>query len=74
MEKILDILKEARPDIDFEQQDKLIDHGILDSFDLVCIISDLNDEFGIEIKVTDLKPENFNSIHDIVRLVHEKQG
>lgn len=69
-EKILEILSEIRPDIDFKEENRLIDEGYLDSFDIVSIISELNDEFNITIRVTELKPENFNSVDVIVDLVN----
>jgi acyl carrier protein len=68
-EQILKILKEVRPDIDFEVEEKLIDDGHLDSFDIASIISELNDAFDIHIRVTELKPENFNSLAAILVLV-----
>ncbi len=75
MEKILEILKSIRDDIDYENEDKLIDDGILDSFDIVSIVGELCDEYEITITVDDMEPENFNSakaIHDLVeRLVEE---
>lgn len=73
MEKILEILSDARPDVDFEAEQALIDDGILDSFDIVTIISDLNDEFDINIRVHDLSAENFNSLSTIQSLVERKQ-
>ena len=73
MEKIIEILNEVRPDIDFNEESKLIDSGLLDSFDIVSIISDLNDAFDINIRVHDLKPENFNSLEAITNLVITKQ-
>ena len=69
-EKILEILSEIRPDIYFKEENRLIDEGYLDSFDIVSIISELNDEFNITIRVTELKPENFNSVDVIVDLVN----
>jgi D-alanine--poly(phosphoribitol) ligase subunit 2 len=69
-EKILEILSEIRPDIDFKEENRLIDEGYLDSFDVVSIISELNDEFNITIRVTELKPENFNSVDVIIDLVN----
>lgn len=69
---ILKILSEIRPDIDFEKESKMIDEGLLDSFDIVSIISELNDAFDINIRVTDLKPENFNSFQAIQQLVEFK--
>jgi acyl carrier protein len=71
-EKILEILSEVRPDIDFEQEELLVSGGLLDSFDIVTIISELNDAFEINIRVNDLKPENFNSLTLIQALVERK--
>ena len=68
-DKILEIVGQVRPDIDFATEQTLIDSGILDSFDIVSIISDLNDEFDISIRITELKPENFNSVDAILALV-----
>ena len=62
MEKLLKILTEVRPDIEFENEKKLMDEGVLDSFDVVSIISELNDAFDIHIRVNHLTPENFNSV------------
>jgi D-alanine--poly(phosphoribitol) ligase subunit 2 len=73
-EKVLEILLDIRPDIDFNEEISLVDGGVLDSFDIVSIISDLNDAFDIHIRVTDLKPENFNSLKAIVNLVKTKQS
>jgi D-alanine--poly(phosphoribitol) ligase subunit 2 len=72
MEKILEILTDVRPDIDFEQEELLVEGGLLDSFDIVTIISELNDAFDINIRVHDLKPENFNSVAMIQALVDRK--
>ena len=56
MEKLLKILTEVRPDIEFENEKKLMDEGVLDSFDVVSIISELNDAFDIHIRVNHLTP------------------
>jgi len=69
MEKLIQILNEARPDVEFENEQQLVDGGILDSFDIVTIISELNDAFDIHIRVNDLSPENFNSVEAIMALV-----
>jgi D-alanine--poly(phosphoribitol) ligase subunit 2 len=74
MEKILEILNDIRPDVDFNEETNLVDGGILDSFDIVSIISELNDAFDIHIRVTDLKTENFNSLAAICKLVVSKQN
>lgn len=69
--RILEILDSIRPDVDFVNEKKLIDDGLLDSFDIVSIISELNDEYDISIRVTELKPENFNSVEAIMSLVQK---
>ena len=69
MEKLLNILTEVRPDIEFENEKKLMDEGVLDSFDVVSIISELNDAFDIHIRVNHLTSENFNSVEAIMALV-----
>ena len=74
MEKLLEILKGIRPDVDFENEDALIDDGILDSFDVVSIISELDDEFGVQVKINELDPENFNSVESIWEMVQKLQA
>lgn len=70
-EKVLEILSEVRPDVEFETEQTLIDDGVLDSFDIVSIISELNDEFDIAIRVTELSPENFNNLTGICNMVEK---
>lgn len=74
MEKLLQILKTIRPDVDFKNEKALIDDGILDSFDVVSIISELDDEFNVQIKINELDPDNFNSIESIWNLIQKLQN
>ena len=69
MEKLIEILEGIRPDIDFRNETALIDDGILDSFDVVSIISELDDAFDVQIRITELDPENFNSAESIWNLI-----
>ncbi len=62
-------MDEIRPDIDFTKENKLIDDGVLDSFDIISIVSEVNDFFGIELNVNDLLPENFNSADALFDLI-----
>lgn len=72
-EKILEILTDIRPDIDYTNETKLIDDGILASLDIVAIVGEFNEEFDVEISVEDLVPENFNSVDAMVTLVTKAQ-
>lgn len=74
MEKLLAILKDIRPDVDFEKETSLIDDGILDSFDVVSIISELDNEFDVQVRITELEPDNFNSVEAIWNLVQDLQA
>ena len=69
MEKLLKLLREINPDIDFETEDALIDGGMLDSFDIVTLVAEIDDAFGIEIPAEALIPENFNSARAILSLI-----
>lgn len=69
MEKIMEILKELRPDVDFTAEKKLIDGGILSSFDIFNLVGELSDAFDIEIETDDIVPGNFNSAEGIYQLI-----
>lgn len=66
---VLEILQEIREEVDYETETQLVTDGLLESFDIVSLVSELNDEFDIEIKAKDLVPENFNSLDAIVEMV-----
>ena len=70
---IISILNDINPDIDFEKETAIIDGKLLDSFDIVTLVGDLNDTFDISIGVVDLVPENFNSVDAIEALVTRLQ-
>ena len=74
MDKLMDILTDARPDLDFATETKLIDDNILDSFDIITIVGEINAEFDININVGDLLPENFNSAEAIWQLIQTYIG
>ena len=74
MEELLRIMSEIRPDVDFVTATKLIDDDILDSFDIISMVSEINDSFGIEINVNDLLPENFNSAEALFALIQKLQN
>ncbi len=69
MDKLIKILEEIRPDVDFETSDDLIDAGFLDSFDIATLVEEISNEYGVEISVDDLIPENFSSAEKIYELI-----
>ena len=73
MDKLMRILSELSSDIDFETEDVLIDGGLLDSFDIVTLVAEIDDAFGIEIPAEALIPENFNSAKAIFALIQQLQ-
>lgn len=71
MEELIKVLKEIRPDVDFENEKELIDGKILDSFDIIAVVNALDEAYGIEIDIEDLEPVNFNSIEGMLELIEK---
>ena len=69
MEKLLEILKSLHPDVDFENTEDLIDDGILDSLDIVTLVTEINAEFDVTIPAEEIVPENFNSAEALMELI-----
>lgn len=74
MEQLMNILKGLRPDVDFEKEDKLIDNGVLDSFDLVALVGEINEAFDVEVEFEDMEPENFNSVENMYAMIEKLQN
>ena len=68
-ERLMEILADIRPDVDFEMETQLITDGILESFDIVSLVGELEDEFDIKIRPKDLVPENFNSVEQMMEMI-----
>ena len=73
MEKLLEVLKSIRDDVDFENEQKLVDDGILDSFDIVAIVGELCEEFDVTFTAEDIEPENFNTVEAMMTLIERLQ-
>ncbi len=65
----MEILRGLHPEVDFETCDTLIDDKIIDSFDIVSIITDISDEFDVTIPVEEIVPKNFNSAQALYAMV-----
>lgn len=69
MEKLIEIMQNLHPDIDFETYEGLVDDGVLDSLDIVTLITDINDAFDVSIPAEEILPENFNSAQALWDLI-----
>ena len=69
METLVSILKDLHPEVDFEKETGLIDNAILNSFDIVSIIAEVDDSMGVTIPADEIIPENFNSAAALYELI-----
>lgn len=69
MEALLKILTDLHPDVDFASNDRLIDDKVLDSFDIVTIIAEVDNEYDVAIPADEIIPENFNSAQSLYTLI-----
>lgn len=73
MEELIKILENVKPGVDFKKEKNLIEEEVLDSFDIVNLVTRINDEFDVEITPSDLIPENFESAEAIYKLILKLQ-
>lgn len=73
-QKIIDILMDFNEDVDYEQEQRLIDEGHIDSLDLTAIILELEETFGVRIDPSEIEPENFNSVDAILDMIQRYQA
>lgn len=71
-EEIISILTEIRPEFDFGQNLNFIEQGMLDSFDVILLVSKLDEKYGISIDGLDIVPDNFASVDSIRKLLNKK--
>jgi acyl carrier protein len=71
MKTVLEILQEIRPEFDFATSQDFMSDGMLDSFDMVTLVSALDKNYGISIDGTDIVPENFQNIATITALIRK---
>ena len=71
MEKLLELLKSIKPEVEFEGNNHLIDNEELDSLSIVEVVSAIDEEFDVEIGVNDIVPENFNSVEAMWALIQK---
>ena len=71
MKPVLEVLKGIRPEFDFTTSEDFIADGMLDSFDVITLINELDQSYGISIAGTDILPENVRSIAAIQKLLQK---
>ncbi len=69
MDRLINILKTVKPGADFENSVTLVEDGILDSLDIVEIISEIEKEYGIEILPDQIDPDNFQSVETMWKMI-----
>ena len=74
MDKIYEILKTLRPENDYTKSTNYIEDGLLDSFDIISIISEFESQFDIMIDALDIVPENFVSVEAMADLIRKNGG
>ena len=72
-ERVIGILKEIKPAKDLENVMDIVEGGYIDSFELMQLITTLSEQFGIEISIDDITPENFNSVDAVCAMVESLQ-
>ena len=70
-QKIIELLSGIRPECDFTQSVDFIEEGMLDSMDIVNLVTEMEEEFDIDIPATDISIKNFNNINSIIELVEK---
>lgn len=69
MKKLLEILEEIKPGVDFKNSKNMIEEGLIDSFDIITIITAINSEFDIDFTVSDIMPENFETVETLYNTI-----
>ena len=73
MKKLMEILMELDDGIDWENETALIDERILDSFGVISLISELEEQFDIEIEASEIIPQNLNSADAMWKMIQRLQ-
>ena len=69
MESLIEILKNLKPDVDFDENTELIKNKIFDSLCMISLVAELSDEFDVEITAEEIVPENFETVKSIYNMI-----
>lgn len=73
MERLIEILEDINPDIDFENCENIIDAHLLDSLSVIALVAELEDEYDITIPTVEIIPDNFNSVNKMMSMIERLQ-
>ena len=71
MNDFIAMLKKIKPNVDFENEDALVDDGILESLDIITIIAEIADKYDVIIPNDEITSDNFNSAEALYELVED---
>ena len=77
LDDVIEVLEDVKEDVDYKSETALVDGRVLDSFDILSLISALNDEFDVSVPAKDIVPDNFNSAQamlDMVKRLVDEEG
>lgn len=74
MDTIYEILEGLRPEFNFKESENFIEDGFLDSFDVISLVSEIEDKFDVLIDALDILPENFNTVNAIAAVIRKNGG
>lgn len=73
MEKLIEILEDIQPDVDYKTTENLIDGHILSSLSIISLVAEIEDEFDITVPAVDIIPANFNSAKAMMKMIERLQ-
>ena len=74
MNRLKKILSELHPEVDLDAPHQLVEDRILDSIDIVTLVGEIDEVYGVRVPVEELTPENFASIQAIYEMIERLRG
>ncbi len=71
MDRLIEILEELKPGVDYKKTENLIDGRYLDSLTILSLISEIEEEFDVEVPTVEIIPSNFNSVKSMYKLIEK---
>ncbi len=71
MDELIALLKKVKPNVDFANEETLVDDGLIDSLDVISIIAEVAEKYGVTIPTDEIIPDNFNSAAALKELIDD---